>query len=71
MFSSGLDDSSSDSSDVQIEEICGGVLPSQEIRGKGRMSRHLGSRREERQEVDSGEGTSRGPGELGSCFNPS
>ena len=47
------------------------------MRGEGRVGRsqdsyrHIGSRRKEREEVDTVEGTSRGPGELGSCFNPS
>ena len=77
IVSTGAIYSSSDSSSVHIEQICGGVLPMREMRGEGRMSRsqdscrHLGSRGEERREVDIGEGTSRGPGELGSCFNPS
>ena len=68
---------SSDSSDVELEELCPGTLQVQGrlVRGsRGGRSRFVGrggQLGEERPEVDTGEGTSRGPGELSSIFNPS
>ena len=79
-YFTGVVDISSDSSDVELEEICPGMLHVQGrvVRGsRGGTSRflgrggQLGGRGEERSDVDTGEGTSRGPGELGSNFNPS
>ena len=64
LYSTGVLVSSSDSSDVEIEEIFPGSLP---VRG---VSRGGNGRRGGRSEAI-GEGTSRGPGELGSNFNSS
>ena len=79
-YFTGVVDVSSDSRDVELEEICPGTLQVQGrvARGsRGRTSRFLGTggqlggRGEGRSDVETGEGTSRGPGELGSNFNPS
>ena len=64
LYSTGVLVSSSDSSDVEIEEIFPESLP---VRGVARG----GNRRRGGRSEAIGEGTSRGPGELGSNFNSS
>ena len=62
-----VEDDGSDSSDVDIVELPAGSIP---VRGsRGGNGRSLGDRGGGRS--NTGEGTSRGPGELGSNFNPS
>ena len=66
---------------MELKELCPGTLQVQQmvVRGsRGGRSRFFGRgglvdgvRGENRSEVDTGEGTSRGPGELSSIFNPS
>ena len=61
-----VEDDGSDSSDVEVVELPAGSIP---VRGSRGGNRRLPGRGEERSST--GEGTSRGPGELGSNFNPS
>ena len=56
----------SDSSDVEIVEVPAGSIP---VRGSRGRNGRGGGRGEGRSDL--GEGTSRGPGDLGSNFNPS
>ena len=66
---------------MELQELCPGTLQVQGrvVRGSrggrsrfcGRGGQFAGVREERRSEVDTGEGTSRGPGELSSLFNPS
>ena len=63
-------DGGSDSSDVEIEELPVGSIQAREGRVRnGRLAGRGGGRGEWR--PNTGEGTSRGPGELGNDFNPS
>ena len=65
-----VEDDGSDSSDVELVELPAGSISERGSRGgNGRVSGRGVSRREGRS--NTGEGTSRGPGELGSNFNPS
>ena len=64
------DDGSASSDDVELVELPAGSISVRGSRaGNGGLSSRGGSRREGR--CNTGEGTSRGPGELGSNFNPS
>ena len=63
-------DDGSDSSDVEIEELpAGSISVKGATGGNRRLAGRGGGRGEGRS--NTGEGTSRGPGELGSNFNPS
>ena len=63
------DDSSSDDSELEIEELPAGTFP---VRGsRGGYIRSAGRRGRGDVRSNTGEGTSRGPGELGSNFNSS
>ena len=65
-----VEDDGSDSSDVDIVELPAGSIPVRGSRGgNGRSPGRGGGRGGGRS--NTGEGTSRGPGELGSNFNPS
>ena len=65
-----VEDGGSDSSDVELVELSAGSISVRGRRGgNDGLSGRGGSRREGR--CNTGEGTSRRPGELGSNFNPS
>ena len=66
-------DGGSDSSDVELEELPAGSIQARGSRGGiSRLpSRRQGARGRGEGRLGTGEGTSRGPGELGSNFNPS